>query len=61
MENLNLQLSRVTEERDKLRNDINEFKRAKSDGAGDEATSHSLLKVIDVLFSVLFLIGEISF
>ena len=47
---LNSQLSRVTEERDKLRNDINEFKRAKSDGAGDEATSQTLLKVIDVIF-----------
>lgn len=49
MEYLKLQLSRVTEERDKLRNDINEFKPVKSDGAGDEATSRTL-KVIDLFF-----------
>lgn len=54
MEYWNLQLSRVTEERDKLRNDINEFKRLKSDGVGDEATSRSLLQVIDVLFLYYF-------
>ncbi|XP_004300015.1 PREDICTED: mitotic spindle checkpoint protein MAD1 [Fragaria vesca subsp. vesca] len=39
---IELMLSRVTEERDKLRNDINEFKLVKSDGAGDEATSRTL-------------------
>ncbi|KAL6178907.1 hypothetical protein ACLB2K_050424 [Fragaria x ananassa] len=39
---IELMLSRVTEERDKLRNDINEFKPVKSDGAGDEATSRTL-------------------
>ncbi|XP_062030335.1 mitotic spindle checkpoint protein MAD1 [Rosa rugosa] len=44
---IELMLSRVTEERDKLRNDINEFKRAKSDGAGDEATSQTLLKELE--------------
>lgn len=54
MEYWNLQLSRVTQERDKLRNDINEFKRLKSDGVGDEATSRSLLQVIDVLFLYYF-------
>ncbi|XP_050378402.1 LOW QUALITY PROTEIN: mitotic spindle checkpoint protein MAD1 [Argentina anserina] len=40
-------LSRVTEERDKLRNDINEFKRVKSEGAGDEASSRTLLEKLE--------------
>jgi mitotic spindle assembly checkpoint protein MAD1 len=36
----------VTEERDELRNLVNEFKRPKNDEAGDEAVSGAVLQVI---------------
>lgn len=49
----------VTEERDKLRNLLNEFKRMKNDEAGDEVASGTLVQVLIFLlmylFSLLFL------
>lgn len=36
----------VTEERDELRNLVNEFKRSKNDEAGDETVSGAVLQVI---------------
>lgn len=44
----------VTEERDKLRNLLNEFKRMKSDEAGDEVASGTLVQVLIFLLMYLF-------
>jgi hypothetical protein len=44
----------VTEERDKLRNLLNEFKRLKNDEAGDEIASGTLVQVIIFLLMYLF-------
>lgn len=39
----------VTEERDKLRNVVNEFKKPKNDGGGDERANLTLTKVLENL------------
>lgn len=44
----------VTEERDKLRNLLNEFKRMKNDEAGDEVASGTLVQVLIFLLMYLF-------
>lgn len=44
---IELMLSMVTEERDKLRNLLNEFKRMKNDEAGDEVASGTLVQELE--------------
>ncbi|KAM4126170.1 hypothetical protein ACJW30_01G369200 [Castanea mollissima] len=44
---IELMLSMVTEERDKLRNLLNEFKRMKNDEAGDEVVSGTLVQELE--------------
>lgn len=44
----------ITEERDKLRDLVNEFKRLKNDEAGDETVSGTLIQVIIFFLVYLF-------
>jgi hypothetical protein len=45
----------VTEERDRLKNVVNELKRPKNDQGGDEAASGVLLQVLELNSSSIFL------
>lgn len=54
-----MQLSVVTEERDKLRNVIDELKRPKNEEAGDEAASGNVVQVLNS-FAISLLSSQAS-